>query len=367
MQPPEENRVGQKKTTAIILLLLAYGAELLSGLLFISSYASTLNYHLFSVAGLTALYIILSVLTLVLTGIALWFLWFPQPVGFWIALSALVLPILEALLILIITLIDPELAREAMVSHRTAQGLPESELATVNAAVSASGAFVTFVKSIDAKVLLAILLSWKHEYFFGPRPICEYGQVTEQDVIDKVKRKHRANIDILKKLGFQEWCVSSESVSVWGSSAGVLGLLAFFMVWFKEIAKLRGFFKITSYYPILVSREQGTYAYAFGLGVKFFTNFHDGTGLISTNFESRGFHNVDAKLYKFSKAQRIENAWLSHQKRIGEFVAEGKRLRDRLHFEDYAELAMREDACEAAYKPWSLAEIASTEKASVDS
>jgi hypothetical protein len=113
---------------------------------------------------------------------------------------------------------------------------------------------------------------------------------------------------------------------------------------YREFVRIRSPLRVATYHPLLVYREFATYAYLFGLGLKLYTRFTDGTSLITANYVSHGpvLADEDRKLYIYSAVQSIESAWESHKDHINEFRSDGRQPSHRMTFEDYAEMGTEE-------------------------
>ena len=161
---------------------------------------------------------------------------------------------------------------------------------------------------------------------------------------EQIRCKYQAGIDELKRLNFEELCFYSETVPTLGMSYGLAGLLGTFSALSNELAKIESTLSINLFHLVLVSREYTAYAFPFGLGVKFYTSFTDGTCVISANFESREIHDDSEKLYKSARPRLIEVAWTDHQNLVDKFRSEGKQRKHEVCFDDYLELVRREDS-----------------------
>ncbi len=168
-----------------------------------------------------------------------------------------------------------------------------------------------------------------------------YQQTTQSEIVSRVRDRYASEIALLKDMGFAELCFYTEAMFP-------LSLLLLFPVVLlmraqKEVIQIQSPLRIAVCCPILVAREYATYAVMMGYGVKFYTNFTDGTGLISANFPSLDILDLKGKLYKYAAPQPIESAWRLHLDRTESLKAEGKQVRNRIGFEDFVELSARED------------------------
>jgi hypothetical protein len=171
-----------------------------------------------------------------------------------------------------------------------------------------------------------------------------YQQIAEPEIARKVQARYSATINGLKQQGFDELCICGETM--FPLSVIVLLPLALMMLGRREIVRIHRPLRITLCYQLLVSRQWATYALVFGFGVKFYTNFTDGTGLVSANFVAplmpQTVADEKGKFYRYAAARPLQSAWEFHQSLISNFTRAGKTPRDELSFENYVGLSRRE-------------------------
>ena len=172
----------------------------------------------------------------------------------------------------------------------------------------------------------------------------EYQQATDKEMQDRVRQKYKATIHKLKFLNFEELCFFSETIPAFGLSTGPLGMLGVIAALPNEVSKVERNFSASLFFILMVSREYDTYVAPFGLGVKFYTSFTDGTLVITANFDSPPINDDREKLYKFAQASPIESAWKYHQSQVEHLLAAGKQRRYLLSFHDFVSLTKQEDA-----------------------
>lgn len=172
----------------------------------------------------------------------------------------------------------------------------------------------------------------------------KYQQTTDKEIHDQVRKKHQVAVHELKVLGFEEYSFFGETVQALGfNPLGLTGFLGALIALFKEVAKVEGNLDVTIFNVVMAFREYATYAAPFGLGVKFYTSFTDGTCIISANFDTPAINDEKEKLYKFARSETITSTWLGHKKWVEKLCAEGKQRIEHLSFADYLQLAQRED------------------------
>lgn len=171
-----------------------------------------------------------------------------------------------------------------------------------------------------------------------------YQQTTNKEIHDQVRRKRQDAILELKQLNFEEYSFFGETVGALGfSPLGLAGFLGTFIALFAEVIRIDRNLDVTAFNVVMASREDATYASPFGLGVKFYTAFTDGTCVISANFETPAINDEKEKLYKFAARQSIGSAWLNHKKWVEKLCLEGKQRVEHLSFAGFLQLTQRED------------------------
>jgi hypothetical protein len=171
-----------------------------------------------------------------------------------------------------------------------------------------------------------------------------YEQTLEKEIHDRVRRKHGAILNELRALNFAEYYFFGETVGALGfSPLGCSGFLGMLVALFTEITRIESNLSITLFNVVMASREYAAYASPFGLGVKFYTGFTDGTCVITGNFDSPAIHDHLEKLYKVAMPQSVAAAWSNHKALVDAFSAEGKQKSEPLSFAGYLQLVQRED------------------------
>jgi hypothetical protein len=172
----------------------------------------------------------------------------------------------------------------------------------------------------------------------------KYHQTMDKEIIDRVRKRHQPAMRALKALNFDEYGFFGETVQAFGfSPLGLPGVLGTFVAIFNEVSKVDWNLDVTVFNAAMASRDEAAYAAPFGLGVKFYTTFSDGTCVISANFESQPIRDEQQKLYKFIAAPTIEAAWSSHRKQVDAFCRQGKQKLEHLSFAGFLQLTQRED------------------------
>lgn len=161
--------------------------------------------------------------------------------------------------------------------------------------------------------------------------LVEYTQLAPSEPISETVRYRfqPARIELIR-LGFKELCCYRETTFPFG-------FFLYLPVLSQEIAKLHGLLRVSLHVILLTAQEYAAYALVFGMGVKFYTLFLDGTGLITANFETSTIQNEVKKLYKVGRPGSISDAWDFHRTEVQRLRQSGKQTKDTLSFANYVE------------------------------
>ena len=171
--------------------------------------------------------------------------------------------------------------------------------------------------------------------------LVNYELVTDLQLEHRVYRRYHASCDLLAEMGFVRQFVYSEMQIPY--SLFLLLPVWLLMLVQREVLRRQRPFRISSSYPLLFFPDHGTFALVCGLGIKFYTLFDDGTGLITSTISSRGLTNERLQLYKYIVSHDVEWAWTNHQERLRQFVLSGKHVQGNGRFQTYVTLSQRED------------------------
>ncbi len=169
----------------------------------------------------------------------------------------------------------------------------------------------------------------------------EYRQEYDPELMERARTRFADETSRLRAFGFAEFGCYTELLPNYS-------LLTHFLIYLlakvnREIVRVESPLRFAMSQPLLVHRETATYALVFGMGVKFYTLFSDGTGLISVNFPSNPIQDMPRKLYKYPAPRSLEECWQAHQRDIAEFQRTGRQLDDKITFEKYATISRREE------------------------
>lgn len=172
-----------------------------------------------------------------------------------------------------------------------------------------------------------------------------YQQTADNEIHDQVRRKHWMSINELKRLNYEEFYFFGETIQALGfSPLGLAGFFGMLVALFKEVAKVEGNLSVSVFNLVMASRKNATYACPFGLGVKFYTGFMDGTCIVSANFDTPAIHDEKEKIYKIAMPRTVAATGMDHQRWVNKLILEGKQLNEHLSFAGYLKLAQQEDS-----------------------
>lgn len=169
-------------------------------------------------------------------------------------------------------------------------------------------------------------------------------QLLDTAVHAKIRSRYATEIDQLQNLGFSELGFYGEQLSAF--SAVFLFPMVLLMRRKGEMISIQWPFRLTAWYILMAQAETGTYALPMGLGVKFYTRFRDGSGLISANFPSQAVPKKETGITKYSGARGVAEAWTLHRRALEEMTAGGREIERRTNLERFAEISRKEDDIE---------------------
>lgn len=161
------------------------------------------------------------------------------------------------------------------------------------------------------------------------------------DLQNRVRQRFQEPIETLVPLGFEELCIYGETLNPF--SALFQFSLYRMMREAGEIVRIHGLLRFSAYFPLMISREHSSYGLVFGLGVKFYTLFQDGTGLITGTMIINDVADDQANVFRFAGPKNIIAAWRFHREKIMDFVKAGKAIENKLTYESFAAISSREE------------------------
>ncbi|MFZ5857975.1 MAG: hypothetical protein ACOYZ6_14185 [Chloroflexota bacterium] len=169
----------------------------------------------------------------------------------------------------------------------------------------------------------------------------EYRHEYEPEVTEKVRARFTEETRHLHELGFSDFGCYTELLPNYS-------LITHFIIYLmananREVIRVESPMRLVMSQPLMIQREHSTYALIFGMGVKFYSLFMDGMGVISANFPSRPIQNMQRKLYKSAMTRSMEECWQAHRAEIVNIQNSGGILDNGLSFEKYVSISKREE------------------------
>ena len=172
-------------------------------------------------------------------------------------------------------------------------------------------------------------------------PPVTYDLVQDSHTAERVRRRFAAPIGRLTKIGFGEFCIYRETGPAY--SALTAFPVALLMLLRREVLILMPPWRLSGAFPLLIRTSPPTYAYPFGLGVKFHTRFEDGTALVTATFDSQLVPAAPGPLRKQARRLSVEAGWDWHREGVDGLVREGHTIDRNLGFAGFVEVSRLED------------------------
>jgi hypothetical protein len=174
----------------------------------------------------------------------------------------------------------------------------------------------------------------------GEKVLASYKLTYDKGIADELRKRFASEIAFLENEGFSSFSVHQELIYPFS-------LFTFFPVYLamragNEIIQIESPFRITSFHIMYKSQTRATYAYIYGLGCKFYTNFTDGTWLVS-NTNQKIKNKAVIILKSDPKLASTQQTWKRHKEKIAELEAKGKRLNHHISFDTWANLEQQFD------------------------
>jgi hypothetical protein len=168
-----------------------------------------------------------------------------------------------------------------------------------------------------------------------------YKLAYDKEISDELRRRFAEDIAFLEREGFRSSSLHQEIIYPFS-------VLTFFPIYLamragNEIIKIEPPLRISSFHLLFTSQTHATYAYVYGLGCKFYTNFSDGTWLVSNTVLDVNDKTVIVIKRNPEFTLTTEFVWQRHQEKISELEAQGKHKNQNVSFEAWAKLDQRFD------------------------
>jgi hypothetical protein len=156
-----------------------------------------------------------------------------------------------------------------------------------------------------------------------------------------VRTRYQKTISALQDKGFDY--LGSYSEAQFPFSLLVLTPIYWMMRSKREVTRISSPLRVTAYYPLLVHRETDSIALVNGLHSKFYTQFGDGTVIITVNAGTKNLFDTEKRIYKASFPGTEAQTWEKHQEWRAEFLKAGKEVKKSDEFDDYCDMSIREN------------------------
>lgn len=170
--------------------------------------------------------------------------------------------------------------------------------------------------------------------------MASYKLAYDKGIADELRKRLTTEIATIEKEGFHPFSLHQELIYPFS-------LFFFFPIYLvmrtsNELIQIQSPFRITSFHLIYTSQTEATYAYVYGLGCKFYTNFTDGTWLVS-NTHLKISNTKVIILERDLEIASTQQIWKRHQEKIFELEAKGKRLNHHISFDTWVKLEQQFD------------------------
>ena len=153
-----------KKSAGIIILIVWFIWSTGRDLYTLLTASTTAEFYIFSSNGLTPLFFVFALGIFLLDAATVFYLFQPRPVGFYVALSALGLSLLQSIVSMSLTLSDLSGVREAYVASREARGLSVREEA-LDMMFTPAAMYLIFGVIVVITAVAAFLIIRNRSYF----------------------------------------------------------------------------------------------------------------------------------------------------------------------------------------------------------
>lgn len=157
----------KRKTAGIIILIVWFIWSTGRDLNALIRPTATTDYYIFSSNGLTPLLFFFAITVFVLDAATVWYLFQPRRAGFYVALSALALSLVQSIVSVSLAVSDLSGVRQAYVVGRRARGLSVNRPEALDMMFTPGAMFVVLTVLILITALFAFLIVWNRAYFLS--------------------------------------------------------------------------------------------------------------------------------------------------------------------------------------------------------
>ncbi len=175
-----------------------------------------------------------------------------------------------------------------------------------------------------------------------------YTEITDSKLQSRVRARYNTDIAALEALGFRRLTFKLETRAP--LSALIYLPLLPLMLRAKEVLVFPFPLRLAAANVLFVHAEPSSIASCMGLGIKLYTNFSDGSLLISSTvqyhaaLQEPALQKPTLQIIRTPPRNTVNDAWLSHKSRVAELEAIGNKICGTSSFADYVEISEREEA-----------------------
>jgi hypothetical protein len=179
-----------------------------------------------------------------------------------------------------------------------------------------------------------------HKIIIGEIILPSYKLAYDKSISDELKKRFASEIAYLETEEFSSFSLHQEIIHPFS-------LLTFFPIYLamrmgNEIIQIQSPLRITSFHLMYASQKHSTYAYVYGLGCKFYTNFTDGSWLVS-NTHQKIKNKAVTILRGDPEHTSPDQIWKRHQEKISELETQGKQINPHISFDAWVKLEQQFD------------------------
>jgi len=172
-------------------------------------------------------------------------------------------------------------------------------------------------------------------------------EITDPKLQSRIRARYGSEIASIQDLGFRHLAFTLEALGPFSAVSKLL--LIPLMLQAKEVLAFPFPLRLGTANVVLVHFGPSSMATCMGMGVKFFTNFSDGSLLISSTLPSHAAlqnptEDSNSNIVRTPPCLTPAQAWLSHKRRIEQLETQGKTICNTDSLQDYADISRREDA-----------------------
>ena len=156
-----------KKTPTIIILIVWFIWSTGRDLNALIRPAATTDFYIFSSNGLVALSFFFAIGVFLLDAATVWYLFQPRPAGFYVALSALGLSLIQSIVSVSLAVSDLSGVRQAYVAGRRGRGLSVTTKEALDMMFTPGAMYVILTVLLLITAVVAFLIVWNRNYFFS--------------------------------------------------------------------------------------------------------------------------------------------------------------------------------------------------------